>query len=127
MLDRICNSLLALGDPEKNQLFADFSQWEATLKNPDAPTKLKEKREQAPASKGKLSYTEKKEYEQIEGKILKMEEERSTLNQKLEDPAVAHNPQELELYCTQIGLIENQIEQLYIRWDELERKLKDTL
>ena len=121
MMDRICNTLLVLGDPETNQLFADYSQWEASLKK--APDKAKEKNEAAPPPKGKLSYSEKKEYEQIEAKIFKLEEEVRTLNRSLETPEIAGNPEKLQLVCSQVGLAENQIEQLYLRWEELEKKL----
>lgn len=119
MLDRICNTLLALGNPEENTLFADYSQWEASLKIATPPSKVKEK---TPAAKAKLSYSEKKEYEQIEGKILKLEEEVRMLNRSLEDPALAQKPEELQLICNQIGLGETQIEQLYLRWEELDKK-----
>ncbi|MBS0620866.1 MAG: ABC-F family ATP-binding cassette domain-containing protein [Verrucomicrobia bacterium] len=121
MLDRICNTLLALGDPEQNTLFADYAQWEASLKKSAAPQKPKEKTESLPA-KAKLSYLEKKEYEQIEGKIAGLEEEIQKLNQLLLDPRVAEDPEKLQQYCTEIGLAETRIEQLFLRWDELSKR-----
>jgi ATP-binding cassette subfamily F protein uup len=124
MLDRICNTLLVLGDPENNLLFADFSQWEASLKTSTPLDKSKEKKTEAPPAKGKLSYIEKKEYEQIEGKILTLEAEVHTLNQSLENLEIAQDPQRLQTICSQVGLAENRIEQLYLRWEELEKKLR---
>jgi ATP-binding cassette subfamily F protein uup len=120
LLDRICNSLLALGDPEKNQIFADFAQWQATLKSPEKQAKPKSS--EAPRSKPKLSYAEKKEYDQIEAKILQHEQEIQILNQKLEDPTLAQDPAQLQVICSQVALAENHIEQLYLRWQELEQK-----
>jgi ATP-binding cassette subfamily F protein uup len=123
MLDRICNTLLALGDPEQNQLFADFSQWEASLKSPSVEQKSRGKKTEPSPSKGKLPYAQKKEYDQIEGKILELESELQKLNHSLENPEIAQNPEQLQAICSQIRLTENQIEQLYLRWEELEKKL----
>jgi ATP-binding cassette subfamily F protein uup len=124
MLDRICNTLLTLGDPEKTTLYADYAQWEASLKTPASQETPKEKKKESPAPKAKLSYTEKKEYEQIEGKILKLEEEVRTLNDQLGEPDMAQNSPRLSEICTAIALAETQIEQLYLRWQHLDQLLK---
>ncbi len=121
MLDRICNNLLALGNPDLNESFVDYAQWEASLKNP-AAEKQKEKKQQQKAEKIKLSYAEKKEYDQIEESILKLENEIKNLNHELEN--TSQSPEQLQLICTQVGLAETRIEQLYIRWEELEKKQK---
>ncbi len=117
LLDRICSTLLALGDPNHNELFASYQQWEASLKKP--PEKLKEEKSGQPTTKAKLTYAEKKEYEKIEGQILKLEQEIRGLHLLLEDPANS----QLESLCNQIGLAETRLEQLYLRWDFLEKKL----
>ena len=124
MLDRICNTLLPLGDPEQNQLFADVSQWEAAIKTAAAPQKPKEKKSEPSPIKPKLSYMEKKEYDQIEGKIQEAEAALQKLNHSLEDPEVAQNLELLQSICSQVALAENRIEQLYLRWEELEKKQK---
>jgi len=123
MLNRICNSLLALGDPEQNQLFPDFAQWEASIKSAAIAQKSKEKKAEA-SPKGKLTYGEKKELEQIEGKIGELEAELQKLNHSLESSEVAQNPDQLQLICSQVALIENRIQQAYLRWEELEKKLR---
>lgn len=120
MLDRVCNSLLALGDPEKTAFHADFAQWEAAQEPP--PPKEK-KSESAPrTSQATLSYNEKKEYDQIERKIEKYEEDLRRLNRMLEEDEISLNAAKLSEVCTAIGLREAEIEQLYLRWEELERK-----
>lgn len=103
MLDRICNGFITLGEEQK-----------------PAEEKKEEKREEKP--KGKLSYMEKKEFEAIEGKILKLEEEVRELNQLLESSEIAQDSKKLNEICQTIGLAENQIEQLYLRFEELDRK-----
>ncbi len=118
MLDRICNNLLALGNPDLNEFFSDYVQWEASLKKPTS--KQEEKKSQQKSQKSKLSYAEKKEYDQIEETIKKLEQEVKNLNHDLESSP--QNPEQLQLICKQIGLAETRIEQLYLRWDELEKK-----
>ncbi|HEY2811347.1 MAG TPA: ABC-F family ATP-binding cassette domain-containing protein [Rhabdochlamydiaceae bacterium] len=124
MLDRVCNTLLILGDPDRATLFADYSQWEASLKAPLLQEKSKESKQARSVPKPKLSYTEKKEYEEIEGKILKLEEEVRALNHQLEEPNMAQNSLRLSEICTAIALAETQIEQLYLRWQHLGQFLK---
>ncbi|MGB7977766.1 MAG: ABC-F family ATP-binding cassette domain-containing protein [Chlamydiales bacterium] len=105
MLDRICNSLITLGE------------------TPPPPEKEKGKREERTEKAApKLSYLERKEYEGIEGKIGPLEEEVRRLNHLLEKPEIAENALKLNEVCQAIGLIENQIEQLYLRWHELGEK-----
>ncbi|TXI38166.1 MAG: ABC transporter ATP-binding protein [Nitrosomonas sp.] len=126
MLDRVCNCVMSLGDPEKTDIFADYVQWEASLKRPINTPKIEEKKTASsstpPPSKAKLTYTEKREYEQIEGMIAKLEEEVKRFNHLLEQSDTTQDPQRLQEVCTALGLAENQIEQLYIRWDALDKK-----
>ena len=123
MLDRICNSLLALGDLDRNEIFADSAQWEASLKTAKKPRETKV--EKAPSeTKPKLSYAEKKEFDQMEEKISQHEEKVRELNLRLEDPSAAQNPALLQEICTAIGLAETQIERLYLRFEELDKKLR---
>jgi len=82
----------------------------------------KVQRKKAEASpKGKLTYGEKKELEQIEGKIGELETELQQLNHSLESSGIAQNPDQLQLVCSQVALIENRIERAYLRWEELEK------
>ncbi|HEY5259451.1 MAG TPA: ABC transporter ATP-binding protein, partial [Rhabdochlamydiaceae bacterium] len=122
MLDRISNVLMALGDPECTDLYADYGQWEAAMKAKLPAPKVKEKKMDTAPPKPKLSYAEKKEYDQIERKIEKLEETVKELNHLLEQPEMATDPERLAEVCTAVGLTENQIEQLYLRWEELDKK-----
>ena len=64
-----------------------------------------------------------KELGQIEKKITKLENQVQELNQLLESDEVSENPEKLQTVCSEIGITENKIEQLYLRWDELEKRL----
>lgn len=128
MLDRICNVFLSLGDPQCTELYADYAQWEAAnaksaTQTAGAKSKVTKEESRAAAPKSKLSYMEKREYEQIEGKIQKLEEEVRELTQLLESPEVAQNTAELNRICSAINLAETQVEQLYLRWEELEQRM----
>lgn len=123
MLDRVCNALLALGDPSKTELFADFAQWQASCKKePEVLAGPKEIKEAPSSAKQKLSYMEKREYDQIAGKIELLEKEMRELSHLLETPEIAEDGARLAETCTAISLVETQIEQLYLRWEELSRK-----
>ncbi len=123
MLDRVCNALLALGDPSKTELFADFGQWQASCKKePEGLAGPKEIKEAPSSAKQKLSYMEKREYDQIAGKIELLEKEMRELSHLLETPEIAEDSARLAETCTAISLVETQVEQLYLRWEELSRK-----
>ncbi len=121
MLDRICNCVLGFGDPEKHEIFPDYAQWEASSKKTNSPKEKKEHTPSKPQSP-KLSYQEKKELSEIEGKITKLEEEVRSFNHLLEKKEIAEDPKRLSEICAAIGLAENQIEQLYLRFEELSNK-----
>jgi ATP-binding cassette subfamily F protein uup len=116
MIDRICNSLLALGDLETPEFYADFSQWHTKQL---ALSSKKEKKSEEKGKTASTSYANKKAQEQIERKILKSEEEIKKLNQLLENPEIAEDMDELSRICAEIRLLETQLEKLYIQWEEL--------
>jgi len=124
MLDRICTSVLVLGDPDNQQVFPDYTQWETASKQAARPKQTIQAKTstQSKRPKASLSYAEKKELEGIEIKITTLESEVRSLNHLLEEREIAENPARLSEICTTIGLLETQIEQLYLRWEELEKR-----
>lgn len=123
MMARICNTLLSLQDGQ-GTFFADFAKWEDSVKSQEAIKKTAEKAATSSQPKQKLSYNEKKEHEQIEGKILETEKKIHTLTLELEDPEQSQDPERLQILCTEISLHETHLTQLYLRWEELEKKLR---
>ena len=84
--------------------------------------KPKEKKEETTRQiKSKRSYSKQREIEQIEAKIEKLEQEVKQLTQLLEQSEISENPHKLSEVCNAVGLAENQIEQLYIKWEELQQ------
>lgn len=123
MTDRICNSVLSLANPEKIEIFADYSQWKISSQN---ETRQKKDTSASPLpkkqSKSKVLYQEKKELNATERKIAKLEKEVCSLNALLQDKEVLDKPERLSEICTAIELLETEIEKLYLRWEELENK-----
>ena len=101
MIDRICSSFIVLGEKKEGQ-------------------KKEKPKESHP--KAKLSYKENQEYQGIEAKIEKLEVDLQEQNRLLEDPKIAENPNQLNKVCQRIALLETQIEQAYVRFEELDRK-----
>jgi ATP-binding cassette subfamily F protein uup len=124
MLDRICTSVLVLGDSNKTEIFPDYAQWQASTKKAAKPKQTIQTTASLPSKhpKASLSYLEKKELERIEIKITELESEVRSLNHLLEEKEIAENPARLSEICIAIGLVETQIEQLYLRWEELEKQ-----
>jgi ATP-binding cassette subfamily F protein uup len=67
-----------------------------------------------------LSYEERKELHRIEQKIAKAEQVVSTLRQQLHDPEIMSDSERLAKLYAQLQEAENNVEQIYQRWEELE-------
>ncbi|MEI8198014.1 MAG: ABC transporter C-terminal domain-containing protein, partial [Phycisphaerae bacterium] len=77
----------------------------------------------APAAKKKLSYMEQREFAAIEDKVVAAEQEVEQLQKEME--AAVNNPadaRKLEAICAKLHTAQEQVQQLYARWQELESK-----
>ncbi len=132
LLDRVSTRLLALSGNGHAEWFADYTQWEgAQARKPTEERKSKNPEEKAATSgiskrKG-LSYKEQKEWDQIEGKILKAEEAVAACQAAADDPAIASSSGELQERYTALHSAQADVERLYARWAELEEKRSQTL
>jgi ATP-binding cassette subfamily F protein uup len=72
----------------------------------------------APVSeKRKLSYKEKKEFEQLEKEIAELEAEKQRIEEELSNPGAAF--EQLNLLSHRIGALTNELHQKEMRWLEL--------
>jgi ATP-binding cassette subfamily F protein uup len=126
LLEAVSTVVLALDGQGGAQYFADYAQWEerrqaspklATPKAQASPA-LSPKEEKAK----RLSYKEKLEWEQMEGKILAAENALAAAQQAVEDPAVATASAKLQARCEALETARKEVERLYARWSELEVK-----
>jgi len=129
LLDRVCSRVLGFGGKNGVSYYADYEQWLNDL--PEA-VRLGENRkkdnvkyEKAPAiknNKGRLSYMDQREYDQIEEKIAAQESRVEQLHNKMELPEIVSNPEQLTLCWQELEEAKAEVERLYNRWDELEGK-----
>ncbi len=110
MMDRVCNSILSLGVP--HHVYADYHQWEKAQKMGTSQQKKIESKKAIPRGT--------KDLDAIVKKIEKGEQALKVLTSRLEE--VSADPMELEKVCKEIALTETQIEQLYLRWEELDNR-----
>lgn len=134
-LDAVSNQILAFPPAEFAdrqlglQMFANYFQWEnwySEEKNRPMNKKTSSINEisTSPKNQEKLSYKEKFEFENIESKILTLEQKISELQKQcaLPEPAGEHGKTaslHIELARTQ-----SELEELFKRWAELEKKMK---
>jgi ATP-binding cassette subfamily F protein uup len=70
---------------------------------------------------GKLSYMDQREYDQMETNILAAESRLEELEQLMNAPEVMANPSQLQQFWQEQQSLQTKTDQLYERWDELER------
>lgn len=126
MLVKICNSFLPLGDLSVTEPLADYKSWESSFQTcSKSKNTLEEKNEKIPlkeaAKSKKLTYAEKKEYDQMETKIEKLEKEAEQLNQILSSTS-PQDVSKVHKICSELEVLHKTIENLYRRWEELENK-----
>jgi ATP-binding cassette subfamily F protein uup len=124
LMERVCTQILGLGEGNESQFFADYSQWEASLK---ASTQIKKETKsiEAPLPQNrpkKLSYKEQRELEGMEVSIMKAEEEIANLRLQLEDPSIHSNSQKSLEHYQLLANAQQKLEALFERWEILESK-----
>jgi ATP-binding cassette subfamily F protein uup len=131
MLDRISTELLALDGKGAARRFVDFAQWEAAreadLKTElaaarAAQSKAAPKEANAKPAKKKLSWSEQRELEGMEERILSAEETLHAQQKLMEDPAVLKDHVKLRDACSAVDAAQKQVTELYARWEELEER-----
>jgi ATP-binding cassette subfamily F protein uup len=135
LLERVSTLILALDRTRGATFFADYAQWEAAREEGGAGG---EDRADAPAPEGagtqarpmarealglrRLTYTEKREWQEMEQTILEAEDALAACRQAVEDPAVASDPVALRERWAALESAIATVERLYERWAELEKK-----
>jgi ATP-binding cassette subfamily F protein uup len=126
LLDRVSTIILALDGTGEALFFADYAQWEAAQKvttpEPRIVTAKPPRRDVQRAPR--LSSLEKREWEQMEEKILAAEEALAACQRALDDPAVASDPVAVQQRYAALEEARMAVDTLYARWAELEEKQK---
>lgn len=123
-MDSVATDILAF--PELTR-FSDIAQWEKWMRSQNkamssARPGSTPSASDTPKKKGKLSYNEQREFEGMEGKILKLETKLGELTRESENPELASNAIELGRVSKEMATLQSEIDTLYMRWSELENK-----
>ena len=126
--DSVCDAVLGFVEDGAITMFSDYLQWLSAVNGetdkPGEDIKVEKKKKPAGKSRkpGRLSYLDQLEYDRMEEMILAGEQGCEELEKKIEDPALAADPAKLQSIWEQLDQARREVEQLYLRWDELERK-----
>jgi ABC transport system ATP-binding/permease protein len=132
MLDRVSTVVLGLDGQGSAGLFADYLQWESWLEERQQTAKNDARPgARAPASAGnsrqspgkkKLSYLEAREYDAIEQRVAEAELVLQAKRDQLDDPEIASDGPRLVTAHAEMEAAQENVDQLYARWAELEKK-----
>lgn len=133
-LDQVANEILAFGVDHQEQKalvrFASLEQWEEWHEAQQALANLRKeeaakaaaaaKATTAPAPKKMSSSKVQREIERISGLIEKHETELAKLSEESALPDVVSNPAKLTELSEKMAKVQNEIDRLYAKWQELE-------
>ncbi len=130
MLDRVSTIVLGLDGRGGAERFADYLQWETwqaerqQAAQASARVTARTAAAAAPAtsSKKKLSYLEAREYASIEQRVAAAEEKLEAKRAQAEDPAIASDSSRLVSAHAELEEALHEVDELYARWAELEKK-----
>jgi ATP-binding cassette subfamily F protein uup len=127
MLDRVCTDLIGLHGNGRCGNYASVAQWQEADRQKAKPssTASQPKKRQAVArlKQAGMSYHEKREWAGMEERIFAAEEEVARLQRELDNPAVATDHEKLQSTYEAHRAAQQEVDALYARWEELERKM----
>lgn len=133
MLDRVSTVIFGLDGFGSAETFADYSQWDSWQRSRQTKRSTKTKVQTPAANEGedqvvvararkKHSFAEAREYETIEERIAEAELAFRNQCELLEDTAVMNDAGRLRETCLRVEEARKVVEDLYLRWAELEKK-----
>ncbi len=131
MLDRISSEILALDGKGGAHSFASVGQWQSSREEAEQreaaearTSSTKSQSRTAQSGPKRLTWSEQRELEQMEERILVAEEDLHTNQKLMEDPAVLADHVRLRDVCNKVDLAQTLVKTLYERWQELESRKK---
>jgi ATP-binding cassette subfamily F protein uup len=127
LLDRLSTVLMAMGcsgidGRGQVEFFAELAQWEQANAAKKAPPKAAAGTGKSASVRKKLSWTEAREWEQIEAVVERAEEVLDQKRSQLELPEVVSDPARLTAAVHEMDSAQAEVDRLYARWAELEAK-----
>ncbi len=127
LFERVTSDVLAIDENGSVRCFADYAQWESAQRQRVASEKKAARAEgetERPPEKRvkRLTYNEKREWEQMEQAILDAEESLEKARLAAQDPKIAADAAVLQERYAVLVAAQERVDQLYSRWAELETK-----
>jgi len=128
MLDRVSTVIVGLDGKGAAAAFADCEQWGSwrrrSQESGDGSQEVKESRSQGVKEAARrLSYLEKREYEQIESRIAEAEERLRKAQQEIQNPEASGDAAVMQARYDEMVAAQAFVDQLFERWAELESKV----
>ncbi|KHD87477.1 MAG: ABC transporter ATP-binding protein [Bdellovibrio sp. ArHS] len=135
-MDQVASTILAFHKKSDGttslENFAGYLQWEEWYEEQKELEALEQKKAKAEtevkasSKPGKLSFKEKFELENMESTILGLEEKLGQLQAEAGKPEVVSQASKVQELYAEISKIQVELERLYARWAELEKKSSGT-
>jgi ATP-binding cassette subfamily F protein uup len=127
LLDRVATQVVGLSGDGISEVFASYLQWEMarearTPQEKESAKRAPQSSDTSPLKRSGLSFTEQHELSGMEKKIEKAEKRQAEIEASLNDPACAADVTKLSQLCDELSAAQGEVERLYARWGELEKK-----
>ncbi|MCD4675145.1 MAG: ABC-F family ATP-binding cassette domain-containing protein [Desulfobacula sp.] len=123
LMDKVCHKILYLDPFAEAKFFKNFDQImkyrQTILEKPKKIKKTGQNKKRTPMA---FSYKDKYELEHIEEKILKAEDEVQLFSDKIQEMETINTPEKMKRYCSLLKQAQEQVHDLYERWEFLEDK-----
>ena len=119
-LDRLATSVLGFLDEGTIGSFADCAQWLEALASTERKVRKAKEVVDRPRQKTRLGYRDQLELDGMEARLAAAEETLAKVRLKLQDPEVLSAADTLVALCTEEAAAREEVERLYLRWQELE-------
>ncbi|HEY2774986.1 MAG TPA: ABC-F family ATP-binding cassette domain-containing protein [Candidatus Binatia bacterium] len=127
LFETVSTTVLGFDGSGGTRAYADYSQWEAERRpsvgvaaEPAAGDLVV--RERSAGRSKKLGYLEQREWDEMEARIFAAEERLESATGRAHDPAVAADAAEISARYRELETIQAEVDRLYERWAELEKK-----
>ncbi len=123
LMDRVCQRILYLDPATDARFFRSFDQIFAHKKTLDEkPKKVKKILNKKKSAAIVFSYKDQYELDHMEEKILSAEDEVSRLSDKIQEPDIISDPEQMNNYCSRLKQAQETVYALYEKWEDLETK-----
>jgi ATP-binding cassette subfamily F protein uup len=124
MMDRVSNVVVGLDGQGGSGVFAGYAQWErwAAERSRPAPKEAAAPRRNAAPDRKRLSYSESREWESMEERILEAEQSVLAAQAAVQDAGARRDPRRLVEASQALEESQAEVDRLYARWAELEAR-----